>query len=163
VLPGEPVYLAKGEFATQFFTGLLLRRLGVIFVERFDLAASLADIAAAIQAAGRHGSLVIFPEGTFTRRPGLSGFFLGGFKIAAEAGLSVVPGALRGTRSMLRADQWLPRRTPIAVEIGAAIAPIGKDFADILQLRDTVRKQILASCGEPDLNELIKPPAQPRA
>ena len=55
---------------------------------------------------------------------------------------------------MLRADQWLPRRVPIGVEIGAAIRPTGKDFTDILRLRDAVRKEILASCGEPDLNEL---------
>ena len=163
VLPGEPAYLAKRELAAGFFTGLLLRRLGVLFVERFDLAESLSDITAAIQAAGRDRTLVIFPEGTFTRRPGLSAFFLGGFKIAAEAGLPVFPGTLRGTRSMLRADQWLPRRVPIGVEIGAAIRPAGKGFADILRLRDAVRKEILASCGEPDLNELIKPLAPPRA
>lgn len=161
-LPGEPAYLAKREFAAQPFIGLLLRRLGVLFIERFDLAESLADLAAAARTAGRDRPLVIFPEGTFTRRPGLTGFFLGGFKIAAEAALPVVPGTLRGTRSMLRADQWLPRRAAITVEIGAPIRPGGKSFADILQLRDAVRKQILAGCDEPDLNELVKPSPSPQ-
>jgi acyl carrier protein len=160
VLPGEPAYLAKKEFAGQFFVGMLLHRLGALFVERFDLAEGLADITAAIQAAGRGRSLVIFPEGTFTRRAALSGFFLGGFKIAAEAGLSVIPGTLRGTRSMLRSDQWFPRHAPISVEVGPAIQPTGTTFADVLRLRDAVRKEILARCGEPDLNELIKPAAQ---
>jgi acyl carrier protein len=160
VLPGEPAYLAKREFAAQRFVGMLLRRLGVLFVERFELAESLADITAAIEAASRDRTLVVFPEGTFTHRTGLSGFFLGGFKIAAEAGLPVIPGTLRGTRSMLRSDQWFPRHIPISVEIGTAIRPIGKSFADILRLRDTVRKEILASCGEPDLNELLKPAAR---
>jgi 1-acyl-sn-glycerol-3-phosphate acyltransferase len=163
VLPGEPAYLAKKEFAGQFFLGMLLRRLGALFVERFDLAEGLADLTAAAQVAGRGQSLVIFPEGTFTRRAGLSGFFLGGFKIAAEAGLPVVPGTLRGTRAMLRSDQWLPRRSPISVEIGPVIQPIGTAFADILQLRDAVRKEILARCAEPDLNELVKPLARPAA
>jgi 1-acyl-sn-glycerol-3-phosphate acyltransferase len=157
VLPGEPAYLAKREFASQPFIGLLLRRLGVLFIERFDLAASLADLSSAVWVAGADRPLVIFPEGTFTRRPGLSGFFLGGFKIAAESGLPVVPGTLRGTRSMLRADQWLPRRVAIRVEFGFPIRPAGKAFAEILLLRDAVRKQILAGCGEPDLYELVKP------
>lgn len=105
---------------------------------------------------------MIFPEGTFTRRPGLSGFFLGGFKIAAEARLPVILGALRGTRAMLRADQWFPHRTPISVEIGAAVEATSATFADILRLRDAVRKEISARCGEPDLNELVKPAAPPQ-
>jgi 1-acyl-sn-glycerol-3-phosphate acyltransferase len=159
VLPDEPAYLAKREFAGQWLIGLLLRRLGVLFVERFELAGSLADIATAIAEAGRNRTLVVFPEGTFTARPGLSGFYLGGFKVAAEAGLSVLPGALRGTRTMLRSDQWVPRHASISVEIGDPIQSKGKDFTSVLRLRDSVRQVILARCGEPDVNELIKPPS----
>ena len=158
VLPGEPAYLAKKEFADQIFMGMMLRRLGVLFIERFDLAESLADITTAIDAASRDRVLVIFPEGTFTHRSGLLGFFLGGFKIASEAGLPIVPGALRGTRSMLRSDQWLPRKTAVSVEFGEPVQPFGKDFASVLRLRDSVRSAILKRCGEADLNELIKPP-----
>jgi acyl carrier protein len=157
VLPGEPAYLAKKEFAYQWLIGFLLRRLGVLFVERFELAGSLADIAAATAEAGRDRILVVFPEGTFTARAGLSGFYLGGFKIAAESGLSVIPGALRGTRTMLRSNQWLPRHTRISVEIGEPIRPKGKEFTSVLRLRDAVHHVILAYCGEPDINELIKP------
>jgi len=158
VLPGEPAYLAKKEFAQQPVVSTLLRRLGVLFVDRYDLAESLADITTAIATASRDRVLVIFPEGTFTHRSGLLGFFLGGFKIASEAGLPIIPGALRGTRSVLRSGQWLPRRIPITVEIGDPVQPFGKDFASVLRLRDSVRSAILARCGEADLNELIKPP-----
>jgi 1-acyl-sn-glycerol-3-phosphate acyltransferase len=84
-------------------------------------------------------------------------------KFLSKACLPVIPGTLRGTRAILRSDQWLPRRAPISVEIGAPIQPTGTTFADILQLRDRVRKEILAHCGEPDLNELVKPPPQPQA
>jgi 1-acyl-sn-glycerol-3-phosphate acyltransferase len=158
VLPGEPAYLAKKEFADQILVGMMLRRLGVLFIERYDLAESLADITTAINAASRDRVLVVFPEGTFTHRWGLLGFFLGGFKVASEAGLPIIPGALRGTRSMLRSDQWMPRKTAISVEIGEPVQPFGKDFAAILRLRDSVRSAILKRCGEADLNELIKPP-----
>jgi 1-acyl-sn-glycerol-3-phosphate acyltransferase len=161
VLPGEPVYVAKKELAGQIVAGPLLRRLGVLFVERYDISASLADTEAVI-AAARHGrNIVYFPEGTFTRRSGLSGFYLGAFKVAAEAGLSVLPAIIRGTRSMLRSGQWFPRWTPLSIQIESVVSPSGTEFASLLQLRDAVRKVILAHCGEPDLGELVKPDASP--
>jgi 1-acyl-sn-glycerol-3-phosphate acyltransferase len=101
--------------------------------------------------------LVFFPEGTFTRRAGLSGFYLGAFKAAAEAGIPVLPGVIRGARSILRGDQWFPRRGAVTVEIGEPIMPPGTDFKSVLELRDSVRSFVLARCGEPDLEELIKP------
>jgi 1-acyl-sn-glycerol-3-phosphate acyltransferase len=163
VLPGEPAYVAKRELAGQFFAGPLLRRLGALFVERYDVGGGLADADSVIAAARQGRNLVFFPEGTFTRRAGLSGFYLGAFKVAADAGLPVLPGILRGTRSMLRAEQWFPRRTPLSVRIEDAVMPSGTDFASLLRLRDGVRKVILAHCGEPDLGELVKPAPPPNA
>ena len=47
---------------------------------------------------------------------GLLGFYMGAFKVAADANLPVVPGILRGVRTLLRGDQWFPRRTPVSVD-----------------------------------------------
>jgi 1-acyl-sn-glycerol-3-phosphate acyltransferase len=161
ILPGEPAYVAKRELAAQIFAGPFLRRLGALFVERYDVGGSLADTEAVIAAARQHRNIVFFPEGTFTRRAGLSGFYLGAFKVAAESGLPVLPGILRGTRSMLRGEQWFPRWTPLSIQIEDAIKPSGTDFASLLQLRDAVRATVLAHCGEPDLGELVKPAPSP--
>lgn len=156
-LPGAPAFIAKRELARQLFAGPMLRRLGVVFVERYDPAASVADAEAVIRVAREGRLLVIFPEGTFTRRVGLSGFYLGAFKVAAEADLPVIPGIIRGTRTLLRGEQWFPRRSAVLIEIDAPIAPSGKDFASILNLRDRVRAVMLERSGEPDLVELTKP------
>ena len=157
VLPGEPAHVVKKELASQIFAGPLLRRLGVLFLERFELADSLVDLEGVLAAANQGRLLVFFPEGTFTRRAGLSGFYLGAFRVAAQAKLPVVPGILRGTRSMLSGDQWFPRWSPISVSIAEPIQPSGSDLASLVRLRDSVRAVILAGCGEPDLGELIKP------
>jgi 1-acyl-sn-glycerol-3-phosphate acyltransferase len=157
VLPGEPAFVAKRELAGQYIVGSLLRRLGIPFVERYDVSGSLADAEALIALARAGRTLVFFPEGTFTRRAGLSGFYLGAFKVAAEANLPILPGLIHGTRSMLRSDQWFPRRVAVSVEIAEPVMPSGTDFKSVLQLRDTVRGIMLARCGEPDLGELIKP------
>jgi len=158
VLPGTPAFVAKKEFESQPFAGSFMRRLGVAFVERFDASASLAD-ADKISDMAKEGRLfVFFPEGTFTRRAGLLGFYMGAFKVAAEANLPVVPGVLRGVRTLLRGDQWFPRRTAIEVVIEPPIQPAGTDFTAVRSLRDTAREAMLKHVGEPDLGELEKPP-----
>jgi hypothetical protein len=56
--------------------------------------ARIADTAAATALTSQDRILVIFPEGTFTRQPGLLEFFTGAFKIASEAGLPVYAACL---------------------------------------------------------------------
>ena len=156
-LPGEPAIVAKRELAQQLVAGPILRRLDTPFVERYDVSSSLTD-ATALGALARRGRLLVFfPEGTFTRRAGLSGFYLGAFKVAAEAALPVLPGIIKGTRTVLRSDQWFPRRSAISIEISDPVLPAGTDFQSIVRLRDQVRQLMLARCGEPDLEELVKP------
>jgi 1-acyl-sn-glycerol-3-phosphate acyltransferase len=76
---------------------------------------------------------------------------MGAFVAAAQSGRPVVPVALRGTRSVLRAGSWLPRRAPVEVFIGRPIPPRGAGWSDALALRDAARAAILARCGETDL------------
>jgi acyl carrier protein len=156
-VPGEPLYAAKSELAGQIFAGPFLRRLGVIFIERHDVAASVAD-AERMGALAREGRLlVVFPEGTFTAQPGLLPFRLGAFKVACEAGLPVIPATIRGTRKMLRGDQWWPRLSPVSVAIGEPLAPDGSDFSAAVRLRDRVRAAVLANIDEPDLQKSSEP------
>ncbi len=150
-LPTEGAFLAKRELSQSFLARLLLERLGTLFVERFDAEKSVEDTQRALATIRGGESLLFFPEGTFDRAPGLRPFRMGAFYIAAQAGAPVVPVAIRGTRSMLRGDDWFPRRGAITVTVRPPIAPEGSDLAAAVRLRDKVRKEILAHCGEPDL------------
>jgi len=94
--------------------------------------------------------LVVFPEGTFRRAPGLLPFKLGAFMVAAHTGAPIIPVALMGTRSLLRAGEWLPRRSEIVIEIGAPICSANHDWNAALVLRDAARRAILARLLEPD-------------
>ncbi|MDJ0945536.1 MAG: AMP-binding protein [Kiloniellales bacterium] len=149
-LPGEPVFVAKRELEPQLFAGSLLRRLGVLFVERQAPDAGVADTQEILALARYRRLLVVYPEGTFGRGAGLLPFRLGAFVVAAEAGLPVVPAAIRGTRSILRDSDWFPRRGRVELEIGPAIEPPGRGFDAALELRTAARDWILAHCGEPD-------------
>ena len=144
-------FVAKQELAEQALVGLFLRRLGTVFVRRTDPAGGVADTLQAINAARADERLAWFPEGTLTRMPGLLAFHLGAFEVACQAGVPIVPVAIRGTRSILRSGQWLPRRGSVSVHIGEPLAPTGRDFAAVIRLRDAARVEVLARLGEPDL------------
>ena len=149
-IPGEPAFVAKKELEGQVFAGTFLRRLGALFVDRADPEGSVEDTNKALAAAREGRMLVFLPEGTFTRAPGLLPFRLGAFVIAARENLQVLPVTLRGTRSILRSGHWLPRRGAVSIRVGTLLVAGGDDFAAAIRLRDEVRAEILANCGEPD-------------
>ena len=88
----------------------LLSGFGTRFIERFDLAKSTEHAGELAEAARAGASLIVFPEGTLKRNTGLMDFRTGAFQAAAQAGIPVVPVALRGIRSVLRDGTWYLRR-----------------------------------------------------
>ena len=151
LLPPNVHFAAKREFARVPLIGFVLRRLGAHFVERIDPAGGIEDTRELTAAAQRGQTLAFFPEGTFSRAPGLQSLRLGAFIVAAESGTPVIPVVLRGTRSALREGRWLLVRYPIEVIVGPPLASAGRDWSAAVQLRDRVREVMLSTCGEPDL------------
>lgn len=156
-LPRTFRFVAKVEFRHRLLPGLFLRRIRAEFVERFDRQKGIADARRIARTARQGQSLLFFPEGTFTRPPGLLPFHMGAFVAAAEADVPVVPITMRGTRSILRSENWLPRRGTITVTIGLPVDPKRIRTATMdtwtlaIQLRNAAREDILSHCGEPDL------------
>ncbi len=151
VLPYEAHFAAKREFAGVPLLGFALRRLGTYFVERVDPAGGIEDTRELAAAVDRGQTVVFFPEGTFSRVPGLAAFRLGAFAVSSAAGVPIVPIVLRGTRSVLREHRWLPIRYPVAVSVLPPVMPVGRDWSAAVRLRDQVRDIMLRRCGEPDL------------
>jgi 1-acyl-sn-glycerol-3-phosphate acyltransferase len=155
ILPGEPAFVAKSELSRQIIAGPFLRKLGARFAERTDMEESLKEVGAYKSLAAAGEQLVFFPEATFLRTPGLLPFRLGAFAIACAADTPILPIVLNGTRSILRGEQWFPRRGAVTVEVLEQEACGGQDFEAVVRLRDRVRDKILAKCGEPDLAEKL--------
>lgn len=141
---------------------MVLRRIGTLFVERVEPQGGVQSTVAALDAVRSGQILVFFPEGTLTRMPGVLSFRTGAFYVAAQSGTPVVPIAIRGTRSILRGDQWFPRRGSVQIDVAPAIKASGRDGGAVVVLRDAVRRQILQRTGEPDLAgqsvEIAPPP-----
>ena len=156
-MPRPISFVAKSEFQRTRLIGPFLRRIGCTFVERFDRQQGIADARRLVHAARAGQWLAFFPEGTFTRAPGLLPFHLGAFMAAAETRLPIIPITLRGTRSVLRDDSWFPRRGPVAVVVGRALDPVAlaaethDNWSLALRLRADAREEILRTSHEPDL------------
>jgi 1-acyl-sn-glycerol-3-phosphate acyltransferase len=163
-LPFDCAMVAKRELFDRILLRPVLRRLGVVGVDRFHSRESAEDARRLQAIVDRGGSLVFFPEGTLARGAGVQAFHLGAFRVAAEAQVPVVPVSIRGARSMLRPEQWFVRRSALSVTVHAAIRPQGSGWEEALRLRDLARAAIIQGCGEPDLGQAAdyaKPPRPP--
>ena len=149
-LPRPVRFVAKAELRDSALLRPLFERMGTHFVRRFDPGHGIEDADTLAAGAGDGVPLLFFAEGTFSARPGLQAFRLGAFQAAARQGLPVVPVALAGTRALLPDGSWRPRPGPLTVTICAPHAPAGEDWHDLLALRDAVRADVLAHCGEDD-------------
>jgi 1-acyl-sn-glycerol-3-phosphate acyltransferase len=82
-----------------------------------------ADLAAAVRllAAGR--DVIVFPEGSRSRDGRTAGFHRGAARLAAAAGVPLVPAGISGTGTLLppEGSGRRPRRTPVIVRIGVPV------------------------------------------
>jgi 1-acyl-sn-glycerol-3-phosphate acyltransferase len=150
-LPGELAFAAKGELRKSWLTHAFVKHVGALFVERFETQRSVEDSARLYDALQAGRTVAVFPEGTFGRMPGLLPFRMGGFMVAAEARVPVVPVAIRGARATLREGSWFPRRVRLSVIVQPAIPADGSDWSAAIRLRDQARVAMLEATGEPDL------------
>jgi 1-acyl-sn-glycerol-3-phosphate acyltransferase len=148
---GHFSFVGKRELLDSIIPRVYLRHIGSNFVDRFDPERGVEELKQVSLSLRSGSSPIFFPEGTFSRMPGLLAFRMGAFVVAAEAGVPIVPVSIRGTRSILRDGHWFPRRGGITITISKPIMPEGKDWAAAIRLRDSARAEILRLCGEPDL------------
>ena len=157
-IPADLTFAAKREFENHFVTRVLMKRLGTVFLDK-SVTERAARSLETLREVPSQGPLTVFVEGTFVREEGLRPFRLGAFQVAADAGIPVVPVALRGTRRLLRDEQWWFRRSPVAVEVLSPVQSSENGFAGAVALRDATRDSMAAVCSEPDL--LRTAPAHP--
>ncbi len=150
-LPEDYHFVVKKEFESHFLMGPFMRRLGCLFVERFDAQKAVESARDIDHALHTGASVMIFPEGTFSRQTGLRPFHVGAFLAAARENVAVIPIVINGSREILRSDQWWPRHSTLTVTIFPPITPKATDWSAAIALRDEVKAKILSACGEPEL------------
>jgi 1-acyl-sn-glycerol-3-phosphate acyltransferase len=151
IVPGSPLFVVAGGLAHHFWSGAVLRRLGVEFVEPAEHGAGAAETRQMVAAVRRGRTVVIFPEGHLSRVPGVRSFRLGAFSTATEAHVPVIPVALNGTRSLLRPGHRFPRRGAVEVDVCDPVSTDQEGWAGAIELQHAARAQILRGSEEPDI------------
>lgn len=145
-LPLPAVYLAKKELKYFPFIGWAAWAAGVIYIDRGDRERALRSIhAAALQIRGGK-SVVIFPEGTRSRNGQLLPFKKGGFALAQDAGVLIIPIATVGGFQVLPRGTLRFRPGRYLVLVGEPVTPA--DHPDRESLMTAVRSQIEALVAE---------------
>jgi 1-acyl-sn-glycerol-3-phosphate acyltransferase len=119
---------------------------GFVPVDRGDREKSLASISRGAKALREGKTFLIFPEGTRSRTGNLLPFKKGGFIMAIEAQVPIVPVAIQGGRDAMRKGSAFVRPVKVSVRIGQPIPTAGLTLDDrdalIARVRGEVQKLV---------------------
>jgi 1-acyl-sn-glycerol-3-phosphate acyltransferase len=143
-LPSQLRIAAKREVFHIPFLGWHMRRSGQIAINRGSTQESVATLRRAAGLLKDGVSAFLFPEGTRTRDGSLQPLKKGGFRLAMEAGLPIVPVTIVGTRCAMPRGSMILRHGPVEMHLAPPIPTRGLRDADlpalIQQVRDALEK-----------------------
>ncbi|HZL20808.1 MAG TPA: lysophospholipid acyltransferase family protein [Polyangia bacterium] len=148
-MPVPVRFIAKKQLGQIPVFGWAMRAGRFVFIDRQNAASARRSIQEAAQRIKDGQSVAIFPEGTRTRDGKLGAFKKGGFHLAIDAGVEIVPLAIRGTRAVMPPGTPLIRAGRVQIEVDEPISTAGLGPSDRQQLLDRVYARIAAMLGEP--------------
>jgi len=147
-LPVQFRWLAKAELFKIPVFGRAMRGAGYISIDRADREAAFKSLGEASEAIRKGVAIMIFPEGTRSLDGTLKPFKKGGFVLAVDAGVPIVPVTIRGTHAIMAKRTWIIRPRDVAVEVGEPIDTSDCTRATKEALMERVRAAIRCGLGE---------------
>ena len=141
-----PQYVRGWELESHFKIpayGWLMKRFGNVPVPDVRRSSDLKRMWRLTQDAVEGGtSLIIFPEAKRSRDGHVDGFEDGGFRVAQQLGIPIVPVSLVGSFQHHRTGHWMLWPATITVHLHDIIETKGMTKRDVPALRDRVREVI---------------------
>jgi 1-acyl-sn-glycerol-3-phosphate acyltransferase len=134
--------LYKAELHNVPIMGTVFDVGGFVAVDRSDRDKAIASISRGADSLRAGNSFLIFPEGTRSRSGDLLPFKKGGFIMAIEAQVPIVPVAVSGGRAAMRKGSAFVRPVTVTVRIGEPIPTAGLTPADRDDLIQRVRSEV---------------------
>jgi 1-acyl-sn-glycerol-3-phosphate acyltransferase len=134
--------LYKAELHKVPIMGTVFDVGGYVPVDRGDRDKAMASIAQGAASLRAGNSFLIFPEGTRSRTGALLPFKKGGFIMAIQAQVPIVPVAVQGGRSAMRKGSAIVHPVHVSVRIGRPIPTKGLTLASRDKLIATVRAEV---------------------
>lgn len=118
-IPFYTYFIAKKELKKIPLLGWYIKASGMIFIDRQDKTKSIESIAQAGKLVENGKSVIIFPEGTKSKDGKIAPFKKGGFHLAEQAGVPILPVKIEGARKV-----W-PNKKPFQLGRGKIEVKIG--------------------------------------
>jgi 1-acyl-sn-glycerol-3-phosphate acyltransferase len=110
-------WLAKAELFRIPLLGFAMKRAGYISIDRSNRKSAFESLARAAQIIRNGRSVLIFPEGTRSRDQYIKAFKKGGFVLAVESGVPIVPVVIHGTWRIMSKNGLMIRPGKVTLEI----------------------------------------------
>ena len=147
-VPGSLRMVTKEELTKVPVWGQALIASGFVPVDRRNRDKAIAQLDKAKTMLSKGVSIWISPEGTRARDGKLAPFKKGGFHVAKDLGIPIIPAWIDGAGDILPPDQFIVRYDgTCTVHFGAPIATTGKELETLMT---EVRSSILDLSGRPD-------------
>jgi 1-acyl-sn-glycerol-3-phosphate acyltransferase len=152
-------WVIKEELRKVPFLGWGCAAIGHIFVDRSDSRRALASLEAAKPRLAGGVSVVFFPEGTRSSDGTLGRFKKGGFVMARQLGLEIVPVAIAGSYAVLPKGCLFPQPGTLRVRLHPPLAASEHpdEAALVARVRDTIAAGLAAGCRLDDQPAAVKP------
>lgn len=152
-LPVQFRWLAKAELFKIPLFGLAMKRVGYISIDRSDFRSAVKSLKKAAETIRKGTSVVIFPEGTRSLDGKIHDFKKGGFIMAIDSQVPIVPVVIHGTRAIMpKATLRIRTNNNVLVEVKKPIPTL--DFTrkrkDVLMAH--VRKSMCESFNKQELS-----------
>ena len=116
-LPVQFRWLAKAELYKIPIFGYAMKRAGYISIDRSDRKSAIESLNKAVKIIRDGVSVVIFPEGTRSNTNKVQPFKKGGFFLAVDSGVPIIPIIIHGTGRIMPKKKMLIKPGNVTLEI----------------------------------------------
>ena len=120
-LPVQFRWLAKAELFKIPIFGRAMRGAGYVAIDRFNRQSAFNSISEVSQKMKNGVSVMIFPEGTRSKDGKIGSFKKGGFIMAVDSRVPIIPLVIRGTRSIMEKGNLRINPGDVSMQIGQPV------------------------------------------
>ncbi|MEO5589789.1 MAG: lysophospholipid acyltransferase family protein [Gemmatimonadaceae bacterium] len=138
-------FVAKAELFRLPIFGLAMRSVGMVPIQRENRKAAFGAYTEAANRIREGNSVLVFPEGSRGDEYPLRPFKKGPFVLAIDAGASIVPVLIYGSREVVRRGSMLVHPRTVDVHLLEPVGAVGYTYDDRDALAELVRGRIAAA------------------
>ncbi|WP_203332841.1 lysophospholipid acyltransferase family protein [Planococcus beigongshangi] len=129
-------FISKKEVKKLPIIPVYMEDMNCVFIDRTDRRSALKSISDTAEKLKEGHSILIFPEGTRSKGAGISEFKAGFMRIASDAGVPIVPLAIKGTADIMEKNNNKIRPANVTLEV---LEPIGPEIYKGMPSKEAVR------------------------